>query len=157
MIDITLDSLLNFMREHQYEAEIQVDTQQVYTILKIADKEYPLFLRVFDEGYLLQLLVFIPCQMKREVIPDMARLLHLLNKELDLPGFGMDEVAGVIFYRLMLPTNKKQLPANLLETFIKTIENVCQMFAAPIEAVGYGLTTLEEILTKAKELESERK
>lgn len=155
MIHITPDALLDFMRKSNYEADIQPDTEQVYTILKISDKEYPLFLRVFDEGHLLQLLTFIPCQMKQEVIPDMARLLHLLNKELDIPGFGMDEMAGVIFYRIMLPTPKKQISDDLLGAFLKTTEHVCSMFAGPIEAVGYGLTTLEEILNKAKELGSQ--
>ena len=59
MINITNDALLHFMHQHDYEADIQVDTDQVYTILKINQKEYPLFLRIFDEGHLLQLLAFM--------------------------------------------------------------------------------------------------
>jgi hypothetical protein len=105
---------------------------------------------------LLQLLVFIPCQLQKEVIPDMARLLHLLNKELDVPGFGMDEMAGVIFYRLMLPTPNKKIEEELLGAFLRTVEQVCKMFSGPIEAVAMGATTLEEILTKAKELGSQQ-
>src|SRR5436853_6718427 len=120
MIDITPEALLQFMRKHKYESDIQADTQQVYTIFKINQKEYPLFLRVFDEGHLLQLLVFIPSHLEpneqfslgkqattpqtthslkdekqKDITADSARLLHLLNKELDVPGFGMDEMAGV--------------------------------------------------------------
>ena len=177
MINITLDSLLQFMRKHQYESDIQGDTQQVYTILKINHKEYPLFLRVFDEGHLLQLLAFIPCHLQtneqlmfgkkeiesqsnelqpeqqKNIIADLARLLHLLNKELDVPGFGMDEMAGVVFYRLMLPTPKKKIESDLLLAFLKTIEHVCQMFANPIEAVTSGQMTLDQILAKAQELD----
>lgn len=156
MINMIPEAILACMQKNNYEADIQADTQQVYTILKINQKEYPLFLRVFDDGHLLQLLVFIPCQLQREVVPDMARLLHLLNKELDVPGFGMDEMAGVVFYRLMLPTPKKKIDEELLLAFLKTVEHVCHMFATPIEAVGFGQTTLDEILQKAQEMENEK-
>ncbi len=178
MINITPESLLNFMQKNQYESDIQADTQQVYTIFKINQKEYPLFIRVFDEGHLLQLLVFIPCHLEpneqfalgkkgsepshsesskgknqKAMIADLARLLHLLNKELDVPGFGMDEMAGVIFYRLMLPTPKKRIEEDLLLAFLKTVEHVCQMFSTPIEAVSSGQMTLDQILAKAQEME----
>lgn len=168
MINITPESLLDFMQKNDYEADIQADTQQVYTILKIEQKEYPLFIRVFDDGHLLQLLAFIPCQLEPNeqfnlttqpstnksssaIVADVARLLHLLNKELDVPGFGMDEMAGVVFYRLMLPTPKKKIDADLILAFLKTVEHVCQMFSAPIEAVSAGHATLDEILAKAQE------
>jgi hypothetical protein len=172
MINNTLDSLLQFLKKNDYAADIQEDTQQVYTILKINRKEYPLFLRVFDEGHLLQLLVFIPCSLdiseqatpptepplessseRKAVVGDLARLLHLLNKELDIPGFGMDEIAGVVFYRLMLPTPKKKIEEELLLAFLKTIDHVCQMFTPPIEAVSSGHMTLDQILAKAQEIE----
>jgi hypothetical protein len=175
MINMTLESILSFMGKNHYEADIQVDTQQVYTIFKIGEKEYPFFLRIFDEGHLLQLLVFIPCHLEanenfalgkdshktpepsenkqQSVVADLARLLHLLNKELDVPGFGMDEMAGVVFYRLMLPTPKKKIESELLLAFLKTSEHVCQMFSTPIEAVSSGRMSLNEILAKAKEME----
>lgn len=181
MIAMTPDSILDFMRKNKYEADIQPDTKQVYTILKISQKEYPLFIRIFDEGHLLQLLAFIPCHLEPHeafaqdkqggkaehkphqkhpqgaVLGDIARLLHLLNKELDVPGFGMDEMAGVVFYRLMLPTPKKKIEADLLLAFLKTVEHVCKMFANPIEAVSAGQTSLDDILAKAKELEKQGK
>jgi hypothetical protein len=175
MINMTPESLLSFIRGKKYEADIQSDTQQVYTIFKIDKKEYPLFLRVFDDGHLLQLLVFIPSHLEPNenfgkksmhpssrpsknkhqpsVVADLARLLHLLNKELDVPGFGMDEMAGVVFYRVMLPTPKKKIDSELLLAFLKTAEHVCQMFSTPIEAVSSGQMTLDDILAKAHEME----
>ena len=65
----------------------------------------------------------------------------------------MDEMAGVVFYRLMLPTPKKKIESDLLLAFLKTIEHVCQMFANPIEAVTSGQMTLDQILAKAQELD----
>lgn len=156
MITLTPNSLLTVLRKNDYQADIQEDSQQVYTLLKVEQKEYPLFLRIFDEGHLLQILAFIPCPLEKASVPDMARLLHLLNKELDMPGFGMDEIAGAVFYRLMLPTPKKKIEEDIIIAFIKTVEQVCKMFATPVEAVGYGQITLDEILNKAKEMESNK-
>jgi hypothetical protein len=175
MINMVPEAILAFMRKNQYDADLQADTQQVYTIFKLNQREYPLFLRVFDEGHLLQLLVFLPCPLephesseesepyrtsmkyndKLAIIADIARLLHLLNKELDIPGFGMEEIAGVVFYRVMLPTPKKKIEGELLLAFLKTVEHVCQMFATPIEAVSSGQMTLNQILAKAKEMKKE--
>lgn len=156
MLLMTPNTLHGFMRKNNYAAEIQEETQQVYTILKINQREYPLFLRVFDDGHLLQILTFIPCPVESQVVPDMARLLHLLNKELDVPGFGMDEISGTVFYRLMLPTPKKKIEEDVLIAFIKTVEQVCQTFAPPVEAIGHGQVTLQEILDKAKEMDSQQ-
>lgn|GEM_PF-721623 len=168
MISINPESLLQFMQQHQYESGIQTDTQQVYTIFKMHQREYPLFLRAFDDGNLLQILVFIPNHLEpngplspssesqkqgqnKAIIADLARLLHLFNKELDVPGFGMDEMAGVVFYRFMLPTPTKKTEEDLLLTCLKTAERVCEMFSKPIEAVSSGQMTLDQILARAQE------
>lgn len=176
MINLTPETLLNFLRKNNYVSDIQEETKQAYTILKIEKKEFPLFLRIYEQGELLQLLVFIPCHIesnpilaagnqptavsdessqinKKAVLGDMARLLHLFNKELDIPGFGMDESAGVVFYRVMLPTPKNKIDPELLLAFIKTAEYICKMFSHSIEAISTGRMSLDEIITKAKETE----
>lgn len=152
MIDINSQNLLECLRQNQYEAELQEETEQVYTLLKINQQEYPLFIRIFDDGHLLQVLAFFPCPLNQDKIPDLARLLHLLNKELDMPGFGMDEMAGAIFYRLMLPTPMKKIEQDMLIAFVKTVEHVCKMFAPAIQALAMGQITLEDILSKAREV-----
>lgn len=155
MIQANLNSILEFMRNNKYEADIQQETQQVFSIFKINQQQYPLFVRLFEESQHIQLLVFIPTPLKPEMVSDMARLLHLLNKELDLPGFGMDEIAGVVFFRLMIPAMKKKIEDDLFLAYLKTIQNVCQLFAPPIEAVSQGHTTLDEIISKMKESEQQ--
>jgi len=175
MIDCTPGSLLQFLRKEKYDADIEKESQQIYTIFKINDREYPFFLRVFDEGHLLQLLAFIPSHLEpnqdfafsistnappaasnekqKTMIGELARLLHLLNKELDVPGFGMDEMAGVVFYRIMLPTPRKKIDPELLLAYLKTVEHVCSMFSIPIQAISSGEMTLQQIIAKAKEMD----
>lgn len=156
MIPATLNSILEFLQKNKYEADIQRETQQVFTILKIGERDYPLFFRLFDDSQHLQMLVFIPTQLNPDALHDMSRLLHLLNKEMDLPGFGMDENASVVFYRLMIPSLNKKIDGELLLGYLKTAQNICQLFAGPIEAIAQGHTTLDEILRKAQESEQQK-
>lgn len=151
MIKINLKSLQTFLTEKKYDAKLQEETKQIYIVLSVAGKEFPLFLRIFEASDLLQLLVFMPCQIKDGTQADLARLLHLINKELDIPGFGMDENSGVTFYRSMLPTPGKQIDEKLLETYVKSIELICDSISPPVIAVASGLATFTEILQKASE------
>ena len=151
MIKVDLKTLLKFLTDLNFDAKLQEDTKQIYVILKVSGREFPLFLRIFESSDLLQLLAFMPCQIKHGTHADLARLLHLINKELDIPGFGMDESAEVAFYRCMLPTPGKQIDKRLLETYVKSIELICESIAPPVIAVASGLATFSEILQKARE------
>lgn len=148
MIPLTNDAILSCIKMHEYAADVQKETNQIFTILKIGEREVPLFLRVLEESQLLQLLAFIPCPLEPKKVSDIARLLHMLNKEVDLPGFGMDEVGGVLFYRIMLAAPNKKLDQNMLITYMKVVKNVCELFIPPIETIGFGYATLEDILKK---------
>src|SRR5947209_3111552 len=99
MIALDNAALLAFFQREGQNAEIQAETNQLYFPIKVSNREFPVFIRIFEDSGLLQQLVFFPCKIDKKMTPDMARLLHMFNKELDLPGFGMDEVAGVVFFR----------------------------------------------------------
>lgn len=150
MLDVTLEGIFNHLKQKNLDPKIQHETQQVYVMLSIHGQECPLFFRIFDGGHLVQLLAFIPCTLDRHLVGDMARLLHILNKELDIPGFGMDETASVIFYRFMLPTADKKLDSQLFDAFLKTFEQVCNTFTPPIQAIGSGAASLDEVLKQGK-------
>jgi hypothetical protein len=151
MISANLNSIVEFLHKHKYSADIQKETQQVFTVLKINKEDFPLFFRLFDESRHLQMLLFVPTQLVPDAAYDVSRLLHMLNKEMDLPGFGMDETAGVVFYRLMIPAMNKKIDEDLLLGYVKTATNVCELFMGPISAVAQGQATLDEILRKAQE------
>ncbi len=152
MIKLNNPSLLSFFKKNDYNVELQQETDQVLVTLNISGQEFPMFVRALDEGHLLQLITFIPCQMKPELAPDIARLLLMLNKELDLPGFGMDETAHAMFYRVVLPATDKTIAEKLLKLIISTIQHVCGTFSNPIAAVALGYTKLEDVLKKAQEI-----
>ena len=151
MIPLDLYKISAHLRSQEIESEIQKETNQICILLKVADREYPLFIRIYEGGELLQLLAFLPCNTKSETRADTARLLHLLNKEIDIPGFGMDEDSEVVFYRCMIPAKDKQLDKKIFDAFINATQVVCQSFAAVIAGVAYGAVTFDEVLKKSKE------
>jgi hypothetical protein len=156
MIPLTLHSIQEHLRSKQIEAEYQPETEQLYIVLKIGEQEYPLFVRIFEGNELLQLLAFLPCNTKTATLNDTARLLHLLNKELDTPGFGMEESSMMVFYRLMIPVYHNQVAAPLLEAYFNALQVVCKTFAAVIAAVALGMATFEEVVAKAKETDAQQ-
>jgi hypothetical protein len=156
MLDVTITSLMEFFKKNEYDPQFQKETGQIYFMLKIQGLEFPFFTRIFLESQLIQLLIFIPCQIKPPYIADVARLLHMINKELDLPGFGMDETANAVFYRVMLPAPMNQISKKLLKSFVLTIERVCEMFSTPISAVATGHTSLKEIINKSYEMQNKK-
>lgn len=151
MNTLTLDSLKRHLISQSFEPQFQAETQQLYLIFKVENREFPLFFRIYDGGDLLQMLSFIPCMLKPTAINDLSRLLHLLNKELDIPGFGVDEASSVIFYRIMLPASEGQIDLKIVDTFVGSIKNVVETFAPVIATVAAGMTTFQEVLKKVKE------
>lgn len=150
MIDLTTEAIFAHLQERNLNPQMQPETQQVYIIQRVQGQDSPLFFRIFDGGHLIQLLAFIPCPLDPSHIGDTARLLHILNKELDIPGFGMDEAASVIFYRFMLPVADKKLDKFLFDAFLKTFEQVCTTFTPIIQAIGSGSASLDDVLKQGK-------
>lgn len=147
-------SLIETLTSFNFDAKLQDETNQVYFVFEHEKKEFPIFFRTLHEAELLQILTFVPCQIKAHKISDVARFLHMLNKELDVPGFCLDEQSSTIFYRLLLPTLKQEFEPEALEAFVNTSQVVCKSFATVIDALANGTITLEEILKKAGQLKT---
>jgi hypothetical protein len=145
-------NLLQALKTLNLDAKVQPETKQIYFIFEHEKSQFPLFIRELHDGELVQLLSFIPCNVAKEHMNDLGRLLHMLNKELDMPGFCLDEASATVFYRLMMPTLKKEFQPEILEALINTSQMVCKSFATVIEALAIGAMTLEDILKKANEL-----
>jgi hypothetical protein len=151
MLKVTQHTLLQELKKLNLEAQVQEETNQIYLIFKHERREFPLFIRILHEGELLQLLTFIPTNVKPECLNDLGRFLHMVNKELDVPGFCLDEGSGTVFYRLILPSFQKEISPAIFEAFLNTSQVVCKTFSPAIEAIGNGVMTLEEVIKKAQE------
>lgn len=157
MKELTTDEILKRFKNKELTPQLQVETNQVYAFLKVDDREFSLFARIFDGKNLLQLIAFFPKQTSPKSITDTARLLHLFNKELDIPGFGMDEGSKIVFFRCMIPTFQGKLDSEVFDSFYNSLFHACKHFAAPIEAVSSGEISFEDFLKKTVEKQKSNK
>lgn len=152
MIPLTLDSLYEYLVKNDLEIKRQPETKQLYVVFKIHDQEFPLFIRIMDEGDLLQLLVFMPVALEAKTVSDLGRLLHLFNKEIDIPGFGMDEAAKVIFYRVVLPGVDGKISGEVVSGYVNSIKVISETFFPIVVAVVNGAATFSDVMKKANEI-----
>ena len=157
MIPVTQERLLEELKKLGLESEVQKETNQIFHVFKLEKREFPLFIRILHEGELLQFLTFIPVQVKKTHFADVGRLLHMLNKELDMPGFCLDESSSTVFYRILFPTHKKEIAKEILEAVLNTTQVVCKTFSPAVEAVASGAMNLEDMLKKAEEAVNQKK
>lgn len=151
MLDLKLNKIHEHLLKEKFNAHIQHETKQITFSYLIHHKQFPVFIRVFDEHSMLQIVIFMPCALSPAAAGETARLLHLLNKELDMPGFGMDENAGAIFYRLTIPFFTPKFDESLLDGFLASIKELSHSLYPAIELAATGSATLAKILKQAEE------
>lgn len=150
MVPCNIDSLMKFLKGEKLEPQLQKETGQAYVIHKINGQEFPVFFRLYEGEELLQILIFFPLQVRKERYDAMARMLHLLNKEIDLPGFGMDEAIGLVFHRVMIPVFDKKIDTHLLRTILGASPKICEQFFASIVGTATSDLTFDAIIQKSQ-------
>lgn len=154
MIPLTLDNLYDYLVQNQFDVKRQPETNQIYVLYKVQNQDYPIFMRVVDEGDLLQILAFMPISLDAKTLSDLGRLLHLFNKEIDIPGFGMDEAAKVIFYRTVLPSMEGKVSGEIVAGYLNSIKVITDTFYPVIGAVVTGAVTFNDVVKKANEVDN---
>ena len=155
-VSIQRPELLAFLKKNEYNAEDHPDQDQILVKVKVENYDFPMFLRPIMEGELLQVLTFIPCKVEDGQFADLARLLHMLNKEMDMPGLGMDEASKTVFYRCMAPCFGNVILEKALFAYLNTSHNVVNSFAPVIAAVSAGKASFEEVLKMSEQQASEQ-
>jgi len=149
-MDATLSNIQHHMESQDLKPQVQKDTQQLYSVFKHEEREFVIFVRLYEGKDLIQLLSFFPLQVSEKRRDVVARVLHMLNKEIDLPGFGFDENAGLIFYRLMIPLFDQQFDPRTFDLLYVALPRVCQQFWPVISHAVYSNATFDQMLQKAK-------
>ncbi|WP_284441665.1 YbjN domain-containing protein [Chlamydia gallinacea] len=143
-------NLSNFLKQAELQPLLERESQLTYINIQADDHELPLFFVIRNKGEVLQMICYFPYQLHDEHKGATARLLHLLNRDLDIPGFGMDEEQGLIFYRLVLPCLEGQIHETLLRIYIDTIKLVCDSFSHVVGLISSGNMNLDELKKQAK-------
>lgn len=147
---VTDENLIQSLNSQNIKAETQKETNQVYFLLSHDEMNFPSFIRALDGGNLLQIMIFIPVNVQKNGTENLSRFLHMANKELDMPGFGMDEASASVFYRVVVPTLEQNIDDTLFKAYIKTCHDVCVTFCTIIQALSIGAITMEEVLSQLK-------
>lgn len=132
---------------------LEKESGLTYINVSANNQELPLFFVIRNEGEVLQLICYFPYQLLD--VSATARLLHLLNRDLDIPGFGMDEEQGLVFYRLVIPCFEKKIDGLLLRIYIDTIKVVCDSFSHAIGLISSGNVNLDTLKQQIKQEEKQ--
>lgn len=149
MFKPSLPSLHHHLAKRHPQAFIQQETSQVVLPLRFEGADFPMFFRPMEGNPTVQLMTFFPFSLRSTDLGQVARLLHLLNKELDLPGFGMDEQHQVVFYRVMIPLFEGKMSPPMLDAHIEATEKTIELFVRAIGSVIAGQLTIDQILQRA--------
>lgn len=145
-IACSLDSLLETVTQWAPGASLQEETSQIVSVLHLSIGDVPVFVRTLPDSDLLQLIAFFPCELIPSAIGDLSRFLHLVNKGLDRPGLGIDEVFKVVFYRVVLPCHQHSIDFHVLQETWNAMEGVMETFAPTIQPVAQGSLRFQEVI-----------
>jgi hypothetical protein len=151
MLPLSYDNIKEFLKKEGHTPEFQEESQQMTVTVTIDEREFPTFFRIAEEGPTLQIVTFLPVAYKESTTADTARLLHLINKEVDLPGFGMDETSQTTFYRTVIPCFSKTFDPQLIQATFGALKVLSESFLNAVNAVAQGIITFDEAVNKAKE------
>jgi len=136
------------------DAGLQKETGQVLIQRTIEGVDFPFFLKILPSGPFLQCVSFIPYQITEQDPKEFLSLLHILNRQIDLPGFGFDEMSKFSFLRYNIPFFKNELDIDTLVEILNKMEKCLESFAGILIAVAQDKTAYEEakktLFTKKK-------
>jgi hypothetical protein len=155
-MDLNEKVLIDSLEKIGVKGTLQEDHNQIFSSLSINGFDYPMFIRRLQGGQLMQVITFIPCTLEEGSSNDVGRLLHMINKELDMPGFCCDEESKTVFYRLVVPCLNQKLDEELFHAYVNTTKQVCTMFGTIVQAIAVKAMSLQEMLEKAKELNAKK-
>ncbi|MBA3238358.1 MAG: YbjN domain-containing protein [Parachlamydiaceae bacterium] len=129
--------------------EVIIDTDSHQRIWKVILCPTIQLLAEEKETNFLQIFLSFPYTFETKAIPDLSRLLLLLNKTLLFPAFGLSENEGIIYYRHTLYCENGVIPKALTRTIIGVLSLYIDSLSYMIEAVASGRQGVQEVLEDA--------
>jgi hypothetical protein len=135
--------------EQNQNLEVLIDTDSHQRIWKVILCPTSQLLGEEKETNFLQIFLSFPYTFELSAIPDLSRLLLLLNKTLLFPAFGLSENEGIIYYRHTLYCENGMIPKTLTRTIIGVLSLYVDSLSPMIETVASGKQGLQEVLEDA--------
>ena len=144
--DFNAHALITYLRENTLQPELQKETGQVFITYKISGYEVLVFFLIRAESGLLQMVAYLPYRLPEKSLGETARLLHIFNRELDMPGFGMDEGEKLMFYRSVLPCMDNKVDKRLFNMYLGTTRIACETFMHALGQIVAGGVSVDDLL-----------
>jgi hypothetical protein len=152
MVKLDKDSLLKHLDEKQLKPQWQEESNQIIMAFRLGKIDFPIFLRIAEDEDFLQILSFMPCSIKHGTHAALARFLHVINNQVNLPGFSMDDEQNLLFYRVILPCVNREVDEKMLEKYLGAVFNVSNSFYPLIVKLADGSLTYKDALTELRTL-----
>lgn len=153
-VQLSQNAVLKVLNGMQLNPLWEQGSDQIYILLTIAQREVPIFFGLRGNNTLLQTIAYLPYDLQDPTKGEVARLLHAVNKEIDMPGFGMDEAQKLMFFRSVIPCPNGELNEKLLELYLATTRIACETFMDAIAMTAAGLSSTEQVLQHMKKKKS---
>lgn len=147
---LTTDNLKEHLISSKLHPHVQPETNQLYYTHKSNAGEYVIFLRIYEDDDKLQIMTFLPPQVLEDRFEVVGRILHHFNKEIDLPGFGLDEKMGLTYHRIMMLAPEGNLEETHLECYLNAIPLLCDHFLPAISLAASSPLTYNELTQRVK-------
>jgi hypothetical protein len=144
--EFNTNALIHHLRENNLQPELHKETGQVYVLFHMNQYEVPIFFLLRQREQLLQIVAYLPYLLPEKSLGETARLLHILNREIDMPGFGLDESEKLLFYRCVLPGIEGRMDKKLFDLYFGTARVACETFMQVIGMIVAGTMTLDQAL-----------
>ena len=158
MLKFDLDNFKQHLTNKGVKFDFQKETNQILVVNKVENVEkaenieFPLFIRLIEESEVVQFLLFFPTTIKESALNDLARSLLLLNKELDIPGFGIDEKNKLVYFRTLIPCSKKECDPVIFDKIFLAVQMIGQSFLPLVAAASQGLIDFKEVQNKLSQM-----
>lgn len=143
---LDIHNLLEFFHQKKFDPSYDESRSQITMTMEIGTREIPMIFNIISEGLILQSIAYLPLEIPQKHISDVGRMLHLLNKQLDIPGFGMDEKYFLTFFRIVIPCLNKEIYENTIDMMFISTRLACDSFLTGIELVAQGTVSLDKVI-----------
>lgn len=93
-----------------------------------------------------QFQVGFPFNIQSEATAQIASLICYLNRQIELPGFEMNEIDLQLFYRYILLYGEKKFNKQLCISIVGLIMLLLELFTSTLERVSSGEATFNDLL-----------
>lgn len=149
--ELPLDLLLVYLEDAE---EFKGMVLQIRIVRqKLEDEDEIMELRE-EPGILqhVQFSILLPYEVKREFVGDLARLILLFNRSIDLPGFEFSEMDKMVLYRHTGLYQGGKISEHVLVSIIGNILTSVEVFGGYLEALGAGERTFREIVEEIQKI-----